>query len=131
MTRWEVTVLLSMPLPSAANLREHWATKHRRVAKQRAATALALKSQGAAWLREWRVMAPNPVLRVRCVLTRIGRRRLDSDNVQGAFKAVRDEVAKVVGIDDGSERWCWEYAQETGEPGVRIRLEVMQREVVR
>lgn len=40
MTRWEVTITLPLALPSAANLREHWATRHRRVAKQRAATGI-------------------------------------------------------------------------------------------
>jgi succinylarginine dihydrolase len=128
MTRWEVTFTVPGPVPSAANMREHWAAKHRRVAKQRTATTLALKVHGGAWLREWRVMRANEALRVRCALTRTGPRRLDDDNLRGALKAHRDAVAAEVGIDDGSARWTWEYAQAHGAPGVVVRLEVLQRE---
>lgn len=42
-------------------------------------------------------------------------RMLDSDNLAGAFKAVRDGVAEAMGIDDGSERLEWRYAQTQGE----------------
>jgi hypothetical protein len=124
--QWEVTVELPMRLPSMANLRLHWATKARTVKAQRSATGLALRTTGRAFLTAWQHMDANPRLRLHCLLTRVGPRALDDDNLQGAFKAVRDEVAATFGIDDGSERWRWQYAQERGLYAVRIRLAVFR-----
>ena len=55
-----------------------------------------------------------------CVITitRIGPRKLDSDNLAGSAKHVRDGVADWLGIDDGDERLTWEYAQRSGGAGV-------------
>lgn len=50
--------------------------------------------------------------RVVVTLTRLGPRKLDSDNLAGSFKAIRDGVADALGIDDGSELIQWEYRQE-------------------
>ena len=122
--QWEVTCELPMRLPSMANLRLHWATKARTVKAQRSATGLALRTTGRAFVTAWKHMDANPNLRLHCLLTRVGPRALDDDNLQGAFKAVRDEVAATFGIDDGSERWRWQYAQERGLYAVRIRLAV-------
>ncbi|MDB5297798.1 MAG: Bcep22 hypothetical protein [Phycisphaerales bacterium] len=56
-------------------------------------------------------------------LTRIGPRELDGDNLQGAFKAVRDMVALELGVDDADPRVTWEYAQEPRrDHAVRIRV---------
>jgi hypothetical protein len=56
-------------------------------------------------------------------LTRIGPRKLDSDNVAGACKATRDGVADWLGVDDGDEsRVRWVYAQERGAYGVRVEV---------
>jgi len=51
---------------------------------------------------------------------------LDDDNLRGAFKAVRDEVAKWLGVDDGDvDRVRWLYAQEPARRGeFAIRVEV-------
>jgi crossover junction endodeoxyribonuclease RusA len=47
-----------------------------------------------------------------CVrFTRHGKRTLDDDNLPTAFKHIRDGVADAIGIDDGSARYTWEYAQ--------------------
>lgn len=46
-------------------------------------------------------------------LTRVAPRRLDSDNLAGSFKAVQDEVAALMGIDDGDPRITWVYAQRS------------------
>jgi hypothetical protein len=132
-TRWEIDleIPLSKPLPSANNLREHWAVKANRVKASRLRTAAYLRTKGAAFLREWRVMSGNEALRLACTLTRIAPRELDDDNLQGAFKGIRDQVAEECGIDDGSKRWDWRYAQAKGAPAIRIRLEVLTREVAR
>ena len=65
------------------------------------------------------------VARVR--LVRLGARALDTDNLAGALKAVRDAVAAWLGVDDGPGGLVWEVDQEPhrrhrNTPGVRIEL---------
>lgn len=52
-------------------------------------------------------------------------RYFDDDNLGGALKPVRDEIADWIGIDDGDGRIRWECGQvETqGEPGVIVKVE--------
>ena len=122
--QWEVTVCVPMKLPSMANLRLHWAVKAKTVKAQRHAAGLALRTDGRHFLEAWRHMDANPRLRLYVTLTRQGPRKLDDDNLQSAFKAVRDEVAAFFGIDDGSDRWRWQYHQQTGLYEVRIHIGV-------
>ena len=117
-----IEVKLPKPLPSAANLREHWTVRARRVKAQRVLVAMHMMFARVAPLAT--LVATFKSTRVTCTLTRIAPRRLDSDNLSGAFKSIRDEVAKQVGLDDGSLRWWWTYAQEVGPPAYRIELEV-------
>lgn len=113
-----IVVVVPMRLPSAANLREHHMARARRVKDQRKWVGLALRSV-------------RPRLAVggglRCTLTRVGPRPLDSDNLDGAFKAVRDAVAEWMGVDDGDEGpdgfWEWKCEQRKGLYAVEIRLE--------
>lgn len=65
------------------------------------------------WMYKFRGKLPFPA---RVTLTRIGPRLLDSDNLQGAFKAVRDEVAAAIGQDDGNPSYEWAYKQVRGKP---------------
>lgn len=45
-------------------------------------------------------------------LTRIGPKKLDKDNLANSFKAVQDQVAKSLGVDDGDEsKIDWKYDQ--------------------
>lgn len=127
---WTVTLRWSLakPLPSAANLREHWTVRHARTQEQRKAASLQLKTQGREWLAHAKRILGNERMRVGCILTRVAPRQLDSDNLQSAFKAIRDEVAAQVGIDDGSPRWTWEYHQRKGPPAVEAWLEVLPPE---
>ena len=107
-----ITFSVPIQTKSVANLREHWTAKAKRVKAQRRATAYrtppALKSLG-------------PLLVV--TLTRVSARRLDDDNLQGALKGVRDQVACALGVDDRSSLVRWEYGQEKGEDEVRVRVE--------
>jgi len=49
---------------------------------------------------------------------------LDDDNLASALKAVRDEVAAQLGVDDGRAAPVrWVPAQEEGPWGVRIHIE--------
>jgi hypothetical protein len=58
------------------------------------------------------------------VLTRVGGKLFDGDNLARAFKAVRDGVADWLGRDDGDPSIAWEYRQESGPGprGVRVRV---------
>ena len=96
-------------LHSTLNMREHWSARAKRVKAQRAAVAYTGVGRGC---------------RLPCVvkITRIGKRKLDGDNLQGACKAVRDQVAVHLMVDDADPRVTWEYAQEKGDYAVRIEV---------
>ncbi len=53
---------------------------------------------------------------------------LDSDNLQGALKPLRDAVAYSLGIDDGDPRIEWEYHQikSTQPEGVTVMVTILQ-----
>lgn len=110
-------------LVSEANAREHHQVKAKRVKLQRSATAHWLSKLGSG---DWRTS----VKRVRIV--RLAPRQLDSDNLAGSAKAIRDQVAawlsgqtSITGRgDDGPTSGIeWAVAQEKcGAYGVRIEL---------
>jgi hypothetical protein len=102
---------IPMELPSASNLREHWAVRAKRVDSQRGKVTRRLPERETL-----------PVLLV-VRLTRVAPRRLDDDNLRGSLKAVRDAVATWLRVDDASPLVRWEYAQAKGEPGARIEVE--------
>jgi len=95
---------------SGMNVREHWRVRAKRVRQERLATGLAIA----------KLRCPVPCV---ITLTRLSPGTLDDDNLQAAFKAVRDAVAAHIGIDDGDHRIQWEYAQEKAKSfGVRIEV---------
>lgn len=102
---------VAMDAPSTPNLREHWSKRAKRTKGQRGAMAKAIKA--------WLVDGPRLVV----VLTRVGKRELDSDNLAAALKGVRDGVADSLRIDDGSGLVEWQYRQRTGEPGVEVSFQ--------
>jgi len=112
------TVYLPLRTRSESNLREHWASKGRRTKSLRHGTYWGLMAQ-------WGKMdVPEEGMTIR--LTRIAPRKLDSDNLAGALKAVRDGVADYLAVDDGDPRLRWEYDQRRGkkkEYGVSITLD--------
>lgn len=100
---------LPLRIESVANRREHWTTRSRRTKAHRLA-ALAV-----------------PVHPLPCVvtLTRVAPRRLDGDNLQSGFKALRDGIADRLGVDDADPRVRWEYDQVRGqhkEYAARVRI---------
>jgi hypothetical protein len=111
---------LSMKLPSVANMREHWTTKARRVKVQRSTVALAMLVEKRALLDLHARLARGEDLR--CVLTRLSPRKLDSDNLESAFKAIRDEVARQLGVDDGGDRVEWVCKQLPGPTAVIVAI---------
>ena len=110
-----IDVLLPVRTFSELNLRTHWRQRARRVAEQREDTLLLVRSGLRGSSFRARVRPRDQALTVR--LTRIAPRGLDSDNLAGAMKAVRDGVADALGMDDGDPRFEWLYAQRRGWPG--------------
>lgn len=109
MKTWTATIPLR--LDSMLNLRLHHMSKHKKVKAQREAVSFVVP-----------LGLPVPCT---VILTRIAPRQLDDDNNVGAFKAVRDAIAKRLGIDDRDPRVSWLYAQERGKPreyAVRISI---------
>ncbi len=122
-------MILSIPLTLhvSLNSREHWATKAKRIKRERSAVAWAFagarrKSQLA------QLQAANPVNTWVVTITRIAPRRVDGDNLISRCKGVRDEVARHLGIDDGSEAIDWRYRQEQAPGkvcGVRVEIQTL------
>lgn len=108
---------------SIKNLREHWRTRARRTAQHRAIAKAACRAAlaGAPAFREpWLTAGGLTVL-----LTRVGPRQLDDDNLQLALSAVRDGVAEALGIDDGDARVSFKYAQARGTYAAHVLLDVV------
>ena len=107
---------LSIPLrlASEVNRREHWARRHRRN-----------KAQQAEVRAEWQCRVGRPEISFPCRvhLVQIGPEKLDSDNSTIAFKHVRDAIAALLGVDDGSDLITWTYGQERAAAHM-IRIDV-------
>lgn len=104
-------ILVHIRTVPGLNAREHWRARAKRVKAEREATRYAIARKDV----------PIPCT-VR--LTRIAPSAgVDDDNLAGALKAVRDEVAACLGIDDrhtGLVRYV--YAQQRGPWGVGIEF---------
>lgn len=86
---------------SALNAREHYMRRAKRVKAEREATAWMLKNEA------------RPPLPCTVRLIRMGPTNgLDSDNLEGALKGVRDEVAEWLGVNDrDAERVAYDCRQ--------------------
>jgi hypothetical protein len=109
---WEVPLRLD----TLSNAKGHWRTRYSRAKEQRS----------IAEFMTWHALRENPVKPpFRITITRIGKRKLDSDNLQGSAKHVRDGIADALQISDGDESAAeWIVLQEIGKSyGVRVRIE--------
>jgi Holliday junction resolvase RusA-like endonuclease len=116
--RWSITLTLACRVVSEANRsrNDHWVVKKRRGDAQREALANALRDAG---LTDHTV--PLPVL---VTWVRVGRQVMDTDNLAGSAKALRDAMAKWIGVDDGdTDSVKWSYEQRSGDAGVEVRIE--------
>jgi hypothetical protein len=111
-----ISVFLPVKTVSTLNAREHWATRARRAKKQRGIARVMVMLATRGQIRKGAALV--------CVLTRMGVRKLDDDNLAGALKSVRDGVADALGIDDGSELVRWEYRQEKGVGMIGVQLDI-------
>lgn len=97
-------------LQSLSNARAHWRKMDRIKRGHKELTWAAMRG----------LTLPPPPLVV--TITRSGPRELDDDNLAGACKYVRDEIARTVGVDDGSDLYTWRYEQRIGEYGVDVEI---------
>lgn len=105
-----VSTQFRLVVVSEPNTREHWTKKQQRVSGQRNSVVAyeLVRVKPSVHL-----LVGLPLARpVTVTLTRLGPRELDGDNLEGAFKAVRDEVASFLQVDDRDRRVNWLYAQD-------------------
>lgn len=101
-----LTGFIPLKVISAANTREHWAIKHKRDKLQ--------KGTVLAYLNTYKGLINLPC-KIR--LIRISPRKLDGDNLQYAFKGIRDAVCSFIipglapGRADDDDRLQIEYEQ--------------------
>ena len=107
-------ILLPIRLYSEANLREHWAPRAQRARMQRSTVCAAVRCR----------VKPGPTACWQVEITRVGKRKLDDDNLARSAKHVRDGVADALEVDDGDvARVSWSYTQKTGRDyAVIIRI---------
>jgi hypothetical protein len=122
-------------LVSEANAHEHHWYRKRRAELQHAKTApemrAALAKERARLAVETNDRLPNNVGAwlsgaLLVTITRIAPSRIrDSDNLTGCAKHVRDCIAKVLGVDDSTDRIVWRVEQRRGgvrEYGVEVTI---------
>lgn len=118
-----ITFTVPIRTVSPLNVREHWRVRHARVQREGLATILALPRRS---LTEHGVAIPVVVQ-----MTRIAPKRnriKDSDALPGSLKAIRDQVALTLGVDDADlllEKPPIIWApprQEVGPWGVRVEI---------
>ena len=100
-------IRIPVRLVSVANLREHHAVKAKRTREHRGVARMLVLAARARW-------PERPYL---VIITRIGGRKLDTDNLVASAKAVRDGISEALGVNDGDESAAsWGYSQRRGEP---------------
>jgi hypothetical protein len=107
----------SLRLVSEANVKCHWRVRAKRNKEHREASRLALESM-IGDPKIWTSQLPIVI-----TITRIGCRRLDSDNLYSSAKSCRDGIADFLGVNDGDTRITWVMEQRKGSPkfyGVEI-----------
>ena len=107
-----ISFVLPIHTVSESNCHEHWRNRQRRAKLQRGVSAVMSGPhlRAAGYLGVFERESPN----LSVTLTRIAPRSLDSDNLAGSQKHVRDGIADCLGIDDRDKRVTWTYGQRKG-----------------
>lgn len=107
---------------SEANQREHWAVKAKRVKSQR--TAIGIYWRQIRNTIRAQISGAVDLTGLDVTLTRLAPRELDDDNLSGSFKAIRDQIASELCLDDRDKRIKFRYDQrKQPEYGVEVRFE--------
>lgn len=101
LARWTA----EMRMPSLANSRGHWRAHATLRATQR---GLAKELTEQCCIARYNALERGLVV----AMVRISPKFLDSDNVTGATKCVRDGIAEALGIDDRDPRVLWLPTQQ-------------------
>lgn len=113
-----ISFTVALKTGNGLNDRAHWGTRSKKVKKERSVIAMA-----------WLVFAgrgPRLEPPVKARLTRIkpAGKMMDDDNLKGSLKAVRDQVAEQIGVDDRDKtKIVFDYDEQYGPWGVRIEVE--------
>lgn len=105
---------------------EHWGSKKKRKDIQRNAGYMHMLAK----VNENNIMASTllcDAITIRMTRCAKGNRQMDSDNLAGSMKYIRDGIAKALKTDDGDKRLTWVYEQErlkSGDQYVRVEIEV-------
>ncbi len=112
-------IKIPLEIVSEANLREHWSKGYKRHKRQKYIVRLELLAHEIP-----------QTLPVKITLTRMSPRNLDSDNLQAAFKYVRDAVSehfisdKAPGRADDDPRFQWNYDQiKSADKSIRLSFD--------
>ena len=105
-------ILLPIAAGRGMNDREHWRARARRVKAERQAVAALIRG------------CSKPALPCSVLLTRVAPSNgLDDDNLAGSLKAVRDEVAAWLGVNDRDRKTVrYVYEQRRGPWGVTVEF---------
>lgn len=107
MTEKYISFQIPIQVISEANTHEHWSKAHSRHKRQKFAVRMAMLSS--------RISQKLPVT---VTMTRLSPRLLDSDNLQMAFKYIRDAISehfitdKAPGRADDHPDFVWLYGQK-------------------
>jgi len=113
------TVVVPVRTVSELNRHEHWRLRQKRAKVQHEVVGWACVDNG--------FKIPFEGVPVHVHLTRLASRKLDTDNLAGSLKHVRDAVAKYMGCDDGDEsKITWSVGQEP-QKGYAVRIEFYWR----
>ncbi len=112
-------IKIPLEIVSEANLREHWSKGYKRHKRQKYIVRLELLAHEIP-----------QTLPVKITLTRYAPRKFDSDNLQSAFKYIRDAVSehfisdKAPGRADDDSRFEWHYDQiKSAEKSIRLSFD--------
>jgi hypothetical protein len=99
---------------SEANTRCHWTVRRKRQRLQSDLLRVGILAGNFYY--------PAQCLPLTITFTRHGGKRMDCDNLAGAFKAVRDSLAKWLRRDDGDPLLTWRYEQRGGTRGITVEI---------
>jgi hypothetical protein len=115
-----VSVWLAIRTVSEMNQREMWYTRNDRKKAQQA--IVSSKANDFEFAKRF---VPGPY---RIKLTRVGPRPLDSDNAEISMKHIRDQIAKLLCINDGDESKATWKVDQMKQPfySVRVHIETLK-----
>lgn len=106
--KWLLSFVVPVALVNDANARGHWSTAYARHENIKQ-TTLAMWLKHSAKLPKSTWQPPN---RVKVIIVRHGKKRMDKDGNWSSAKYLIDGLAYGMGIDDGPPHVDWEVSQE-------------------